>query len=378
VAQTPAGATLLFLLSGGPSSLVEVPVAAIGIPELQRIKRWQLGSGLPIGAMNRVRTAVARIKGGGLLAFLPERLRRVLAVSDVPGDDPGVIGSGLLVPRSGLAPAMAPMDLPDWLRERVTLALAERPVTLAPGPEVELLVRLDDAKRTAAQAARDLGRSVRVHTPFLEGDAAARGGELARTLRDGPTGIQVWGGETTVRLPSNPGRSGRNQHLALAAALEIAGCRNCLLLAAGTDGSDGNTADAGALVDSGTLERGALDGLDARDCLARADSGTFLASSGDLIQTDGPHRDQRHGPGAWSATPSRRRMRPSAKGAALLKRRPATKDLAVRAVTFVALLTREASYFMRRDAPVEELAAPGSCGVAPARSEMPGRRPSRH
>jgi hypothetical protein len=65
-------------------------------------------------------------------------------------------------------------------------------------------------------------------------------------------------------------------------------------------------------------------------------------------------------------------------GAALLKRRPATKDLAVRAVTFVALLTREASYFMRRDAPVEELAAPGSCGVAPARSEMPGRRPSRH
>jgi len=95
----------------------------------------------------------------------------------------------------------------------------------------------------------------------------------------------VWGGETTVRLPHCPGRGGRNQHLALAAAVELAGRPDCYLLCAGTDGTDGDTEDAGALVDAGTLERAAVDGLDARDCLARADSGALLAASGDLIHT---------------------------------------------------------------------------------------------
>ena len=86
-------------------------------------------------------------------------------------------------------------------------------------------------------------------------------------------------------LPGTPGRGGRNQHLALAAALEIAGRADLLLLAAGSDGSDGNTADAGALVDGGTLRRGEDGGLDAARCLAAADSGRFLEASGDLVHT---------------------------------------------------------------------------------------------
>jgi hydroxypyruvate reductase len=285
LADTPADASLLFLLSGGASSLVEVPVAGIGLPELQRINRWLLGSGLPIAAMNRVRSAVSLVKGGGLLAFLPDRPLRVLAISDVPGDDPAVIGSGLLVPRQDLVQSLALMDLPPWLRNWTALALAGRPPAVPQGPAIELVARLEDAKQAAAREARDLGLPVAVQDRFLDGDAAERGAELARALRDGPTGVQVWGGETTVRLPPDTGRGGRNQHLALAAALEIAGRRDCLLLAAGTDGSDGNSEDAGALVDGGTLERGTLDGFDAQDCLARADSGTFLAASGDLIHT---------------------------------------------------------------------------------------------
>lgn len=285
LAATPADASLLFLLSGGASSLVEVPVAGVSLDSLQRINGWLLGSGLPIGAMNTVRTAISRIKGGGLLALLPDRALRVLAISDVPGDDPGVIGSGLLVPRGDLGQALEPLDLPSWIRDAMALGLVGRPAILPPGPPVELVARLEDAKQAAAAAAGDLGLPVQVHGGFLEGDASERGRELARLLITGPPGVQVWGGETTVRLPVHPGRGGRNQHLALAAALEIAGRTDCRLLAAGTDGSDGNTEDAGALVDGGTLQRGALDGLDARDCLARADSGTFLASSGDLIQT---------------------------------------------------------------------------------------------
>ncbi|NCF11507.1 MAG: hydroxypyruvate reductase, partial [Gammaproteobacteria bacterium] len=91
--------------------------------------------------------------------------------------------------------------------------------------------------------------------------------------------------ETTVQLPEAPGRGGRNQHLALAAALELAGRNDMLLLAAGTDGTDGPGEDAGALVDGGTVRRGELHAGAAATCLARADAGTFLAAAGDLLQT---------------------------------------------------------------------------------------------
>ena len=86
-------------------------------------------------------------------------------------------------------------------------------------------------------------------------------------------------------LPRDPGYGGRNQHLALAAATVLAGAADSALLAAGTDGIDGVTRDAGALVDGGTLERGTDAGLDASQCLARADSGRFLEASGDLLHT---------------------------------------------------------------------------------------------
>lgn len=88
-----------------------------------------------------------------------------------------------------------------------------------------------------------------------------------------------------MALPPEPGRGGRNQQLALAAATVLAGHPDVWLLAAGTDGSDGPGEDAGALVDGGTLARGGLDGLDADDSLRRADAGRFLAASGDLVNT---------------------------------------------------------------------------------------------
>jgi glycerate 2-kinase len=88
-----------------------------------------------------------------------------------------------------------------------------------------------------------------------------------------------------VRLPANPGQGGRNQHLALAAARSIAGRRDLLLLAAGTDGTDGVTEDAGGLVDGDTCGRITLAELDVEECLANADSGRALARAGDLIHT---------------------------------------------------------------------------------------------
>jgi hydroxypyruvate reductase len=95
----------------------------------------------------------------------------------------------------------------------------------------------------------------------------------------------VWGGESVVRLPANPGRGGRNQHLALAAARLIAGEEDLLFLAAGTDGTDGPTDDAGALVDGETCARVTVAGLDVERSLLAADSQSALAVAGDLVHT---------------------------------------------------------------------------------------------
>ena len=136
-----------------------------------------------------------------------------------------------------------------------------------------------------ADAARRQGLAVHVHRDLLQGPAADAGQRLASDLQRAAAGVHVWGGETSVRLPPHPGRGGRNQHLALAAAIELAGRSDCVLLAAGTDGSDGPTDAAGALVDGDTLARGETEGLSPRTALQQADSGRFLEASGDLLET---------------------------------------------------------------------------------------------
>ncbi len=280
IADVPRDAQLLFLISGGASSLVEVLPEGITLADLRALNRWLLGSGLDIADMNRVRTGFSCIKGGRLARHLDGRRARVLLISDVPGDDVAVIGSGLLVaPRDHHGPVLPP---------RFSALLREEP---PPAPEcreqVELAViaRNRDALVAAAAHARARGRAVTLHDAPLAGDADACGAAIVRSLREGMHGIHLWGGECSVRLPGHPGRGGRCQQLALAAAIEMAGHDGLMLLAAGTDGSDGNSEDAGAVVDGGSLARGAQDGLDARDCLARADAGVFLEAGGDLIQT---------------------------------------------------------------------------------------------
>ncbi|MBK1646535.1 hydroxypyruvate reductase [Thiocapsa imhoffii] len=285
LATRPADARFLFLISGGASSLVEVPIAGLGLAEVRRLNDWLLSHAIPIETMNRVRAAVSRIKGGGLLGALHGRPARVLAISDVPGNDPSLIGSGLLAPMRELPRHLAPLALPAWLRDWVERGLAERPADLAPGPAIELVATLDMALEAAAVAGRGAGLPVWRHEQSVVGEAGAAGHRLAAALRAGPPGLHVWGGETTVSLPAVPGRGGRNQHLALAAAIELAGRTDLLLLSAGTDGSDGPSEDAGALVDGLTLQRVAEAGFDARDALTRADSGTVLEASGDLIRT---------------------------------------------------------------------------------------------
>ncbi|MDX1334756.1 MAG: MOFRL family protein, partial [Gammaproteobacteria bacterium] len=112
------------------------------------------------------------------------------------------------------------------------------------------------------------------------------GERIARLLIDElEPGVHIWGGETTVRLPEHPGRGGRNQHLALSAARILSGSTGISLLSAGTDGTDGPGSDAGALVDGGTIQRGLIEDQNAETALLRADSGSFLELSGDLVST---------------------------------------------------------------------------------------------
>lgn len=250
----PANEPVLFLISGGASSLVEVLDAGWSLPRLQQATQAMLANGAVISEINAMRRALSLIKGGKLWGYLGERSVSCLLISDVPGDDPAVIGSGLLFP--------APHDMFDW-----QIVASNRQMLAA----------------MAATAPADL--PVHVMPDFIEGDAEANAQWCVNQLHERAPGLYLWGAETTVQLPLNPGRGGRNQHFALAAALYLNPDAAIYLLAAGTDGTDGVTADTGALVDSGTVSRGNDQNLDPWACLRAADAGTFLEASGDLIHT---------------------------------------------------------------------------------------------
>lgn len=283
----PQDARVLVLLSGGASALVEALPTGVGLKEWQDINRWLLASGFDIHAMNAVRKRLSRIKGGRLAQMLYPRKVLCLAISDVPGDDPRSIGSGPLT-------ADAASALPHLTGAPGSLLTALAGAPPPPGAddpcfrnvEYKIIATLADAWHAAAEKAKKLGYEVKVYPEFIEGDAVEAGARLAREMLESQPGVvHVWGGETTIKLPPRPGRGGRNQSLALSAALTLQGHKKIWLLAAGTDGTDGPTEDAGALVDGETVARGELQGPMARAALAKADAGTFLEASGDLVHT---------------------------------------------------------------------------------------------
>ncbi len=285
ITRQPKDQPLVFLISGGASSLVEVLPADISLQTLRELNQWLLGSGLDIHVMNTVRKSISLIKGGRLATYLDGSSACVLLISDVPGDEPASIGSGLLVPDL-LNETEAPIELPEWI-EKLMAQGEPAPANVDAvfdDVSVEVIATLADAKHAAAEKGRELGYEVYENSALLGGDAVTVGRQLACELLDAPEGLHIWGGETTVNLPETPGRGGRNQHLALAAAIELEGESNVALLAAGTDGSDGPTDDAGALVDGATISRGESE-ISADACLKAFDSGAFLEASGDLINT---------------------------------------------------------------------------------------------
>lgn len=283
VTSLPSRANLLFLVSGGASSLVERLVPGASLDDLAELNAWALRSGCDIRAFNALRRRISTLKGGGLARLAGPRRARALFVSDVPGDDPAVIGSGLLHSAADLRTSLP--DLPPRLKRVIDRAPSADGAGVPPVP-YRIVASVRDACRAAAVAARASGLAARVARQRFDGDAAELGQRFARVVAGGrPRTLYVWGGESTIILPPEPGHGGRNQHLALSAAIELDGTRDATLLAAGTDGIDGVTQDAGAIVDGGTVERGRDAGLDARRSLNGADSGHFLEATGDLLHT---------------------------------------------------------------------------------------------
>lgn len=245
------GARLLVLVSGGASALAEDPVPGVTLDDITALNRRLLADGLDITAMNAERRKLSRIKAGGLLSRFRGARADVLAISDVPGDDLAVIGSGI-----GCAPDGADFD-------RTARIVASNAI----------------AREAAAQAAIELGLPVLANEEALHDDLDALASRWGPRLRDMASGVIVLGGEPTVVLPDHPGRGGRNQSLALALAREIAGTRGLAVVVGGTDGTDGPTDAAGGIVDGASWASGAA------EALAAADAGTYLSGRGDLLVT---------------------------------------------------------------------------------------------
>jgi hydroxypyruvate reductase len=292
IADIPVTTRLLFLVSGGTSALVDVLPPSLTIEHLQQLNQWLLHSGLPIDKMNAIRKQVSAIKGGRLARYLEGRDTMVLIISDVQSDDPAIIGSGLLFPSgASLSPADR-QSLPAEIQRMLTLA----PPMPAPGDQCfhgihwQIIANIQQAVAAAAAAARDLGYAAEVHDEYLQGDAVETGEKVAAIMQSRPGRLHIWGGETTVTLPENPGTGGRCQTLALSAAIALHHERHkrWALLSAGTDGDDGNSGVAGVCADATSIDRACSTSgvhFDPGIYLQRADASTLFTASGDLLQT---------------------------------------------------------------------------------------------
>jgi hydroxypyruvate reductase len=290
---------VLVLVSGGASANWIAPAPGVTLEEKQAVTRALLRSGAAIGEINALRKHLSRIKGGRLAARAHPARVVTLAISDVPGDDPAVIGSGPTVPDpSTLADAREIVarhgfDVPDSVERALADEANETPKpgdSIFAGTEFRLIARPADAFRAAEAAVRGAGYDCVFLGDRLEGEAriiAADHARLARRIADeGRRVVILSGGELTVTIGGS-GRGGPNQEYALALAIELAGMRGIAALAGDTDGTDGGSgrADdpAGAFVDGTTLPRARALGLDPAAFLANNDSTGFFARLGDLV-----------------------------------------------------------------------------------------------
>ncbi len=296
---------VLALISGGGSALLEAP-AGISLADLQGMTDSLLACGATINEINCLRKHMSRIKGGQLARAVSPAALATLVLSDVVGSPLDVIASGPTVPDgSTWADAWAVVEkyalaeeLPAAVMARLRAGVrGEVPDTPKAGDSIfdRAVTQIVGDNRVAALAAcrraQELGYHALLLTTYLEGEArevarlaVALAREAVASGQPAPApACLILGGETTVTLGSAPGTGGRNQELALAAALGIAGHERITIASLATDGSDGPTDSAGGLVDGATVRLGEESGLDAGAMLRRHDAYPFLQATGDLL-----------------------------------------------------------------------------------------------
>lgn len=296
---------VLCLISGGGSALLALPAPGITLEQKQAINRALLRSGANIGEMNCVRKHLSAIKGGRLaLACAPARVVTLL-ISDVPGDDPGVIASGPTLPDPGTsADALAilrkyAIELPPEVLHHLQSPEAETPKPGDPrfaGHEHHVIASAQQALEAAAQVAREAGIAAHILSDDIEGEARDVGrvhAAIARqvALRGQPFAkpcVLISGGETTVTVRGK-GRGGRNAEFLLSLAAALDGMPGVHAMACDTDGIDGSEDNAGALYAPDSAERARALGLRARAMLDDNDGYGYFEALGDLV-VSGPTR----------------------------------------------------------------------------------------
>ncbi len=297
-AQT-AASLVIFLLSGGGSAIVERPIDnEISMDDLIATYRALVHSGAPIDEINTIRKHLSAVKGGRLAqrAFPAQQVS--LLVSDVPDDTPDALASGPTMPDSTSVEdcyriaekhGMLPL-LPHSTRELFERhALEETPKSDAPafhGSRWWTILSNQTAVEQASAAAESAGFAVQVDNSCDDWDYERAAEYLLKRLRElrkqSPRVCLISGGEVTVKV-TNGGVGGRNQQFALACADKIAG-ENITVLSAGTDGVDGNSPAAGAVVDGTTITRAQSSGLDVRAALDKFDAYPLFSALDDAIE----------------------------------------------------------------------------------------------
>ena len=297
----------IMVLSGGASSLMELPLSGLTLSDLRKTTDLLLKSGAKIQEINTVRRHLSQIKGGRLAEMLRCADLLTLIISDAIGDELDAIGSGPTAPdpttymdaRRVLENYNIWLKIParvgKTIEQRVNGGFSETPKS---GDRTFRKVRnviVGNNGQSCEEVVRHLKRSgyaASILSTHLVGEAREAGSILGSVLTDmrnnrrptSPPAAMVCGGETTVTITGN-GKGGRNQELALAAALAIDGTENVVVGSLATDGVDGLTDAAGAIVDGTTVSRGQKLGLSAEDYLKNNDSYNFLKRTGDLVKT---------------------------------------------------------------------------------------------
>lgn len=300
-ARATADDLVIALMSGGGSALLTAPVDGISFAEKQEVNRQLLRSGADIGEMNTLRKHISAIKGGRLAAAAhPAKVLSIL-ISDVPGDDPAVIGSGPTVPDpTTFADALAVvkkynMQLPDSVRRHLEAAGDETPkpgASIFAGHELMFAAKPDKSIEAAAEVAKAAGYAVVDLGDRVEGEARDVGrehAELALKCKagNGPATapcVILSGGETTVTMAGN-GRGGRNTEYLLGVAEVLDGAEGIHAVACDTDGVDGSEDNAGAFIDPTTCTRAEASGLSVTQALANNDAYSLFENIGDLLVT---------------------------------------------------------------------------------------------